>query len=81
MTTRFAVVGMSASWSNNQGDPIRVPPPELCESPMTRNPGQPHAYGPMAPYAFQLQAEYFAEFLLGDRSFRMSADFGAHPPQ
>jgi dipeptidyl-peptidase-4 len=44
-------------------------------------PGQPHAYGPMAPYAFQLQAEYFAEFLLGDRSFRMSADFGAHPPQ
>ena len=43
-------------------------------------PGQPHAYGPMAPYAFQLQAEYFAEFLLGDRSFRMSADFGQHPP-
>jgi dipeptidyl-peptidase-4 len=44
-------------------------------------PGQPHAYGPMAPYAFQLQAEYFAEFLLGDRSFRMSADFSAHPPK
>lgn len=43
-------------------------------------PGQPHAYGPMAPYAFQLQAEYFAEFLLGDRNFRMSADFNAHPP-
>jgi dipeptidyl-peptidase-4 len=41
-------------------------------------PGQPHAYGPMAPYAFQLQAEYFAEFLLGDRSFRMSADFRSH---
>ena len=41
-------------------------------------PGQPHAYGPMAPYAFQLQAEYFAEFLLGDRSFRMSADFNVH---
>ena len=44
-------------------------------------PGQPHAYGPMAPYAFQLQAEYFAEFLLGDRSFRMSADFNVHPPE
>ncbi len=43
-------------------------------------PGQPHAYGPMAPYAFQLQAEYFAEFLLGDRSFRMSADFKKHTP-
>ena len=43
-------------------------------------PGQPHAYGPMAPYAFQLQAEYFAEFLLGDRSFRMSADFNSHKP-
>ena len=43
-------------------------------------PGQPHSFGPMAPYAFQLQAEYFAEFLLGDRSFRMSADFNAHPP-
>ena len=43
-------------------------------------PGQPHAYGPMAPYAFQLQAEYFAEFLLGDRSFRLSADFNQHPP-
>jgi dipeptidyl-peptidase-4 len=41
-------------------------------------PGQPHAYGPMAPYAFQLQAEYFSEFLLGDRDFRMSADFRAH---
>jgi dienelactone hydrolase len=41
-------------------------------------PGQAHAYGPMAPYAFQLQAEYFAEFLLGDRDFRMSADFNAH---
>lgn len=41
-------------------------------------PGQPHAYGPMAPYAYQLQAEYFAEFLLGDRSFRMSADFRKH---
>ncbi len=41
-------------------------------------PGQPHAYGPMAPYAFQLQAEYFAEFLLGDRSFRRSADFKSH---
>ncbi|HYV98537.1 MAG TPA: hypothetical protein VE967_13865, partial [Gemmatimonadaceae bacterium] len=41
-------------------------------------PGQPHAYGPMAPYAFQLQAEYFAEFLLGDRSFRMNADFTKH---
>ena len=25
--------------------------------------------GPMAPYAFQLEAEYFSEFLLGDRSF------------
>ncbi len=43
-------------------------------------PGQPHAYGPMAPYAYQLQAEYFAEFLLGDRSFRMSADFKKHSP-
>jgi len=43
-------------------------------------PGQPHAYGPMAPYAFQLQAEYFSEFLLGDRSFRMSADFKKHTP-
>ncbi|MBL0171201.1 MAG: DPP IV N-terminal domain-containing protein [Gemmatimonadaceae bacterium] len=43
-------------------------------------PGQPHAYGPMAPYAYQLQAEYFAEFLLGDRSFRMSADFKKHRP-
>ncbi len=43
-------------------------------------PGQPHSYGPMAGYAFQLQAEYFSEFLLGDRSFRMSADFNAHPP-
>ncbi len=41
-------------------------------------PGQPHAYGPMAPYAFQLEAEYFSEFLLGDRGFRMSADFKAH---
>ena len=41
-------------------------------------PGQPHAYGPMAPYAFQLEAEYFSEFLLGDRDFRMSADFKAH---
>jgi dienelactone hydrolase len=41
-------------------------------------PGQQHAYGPMAPYAFQMQAEYFAEFLLGDRSFRMSADFKSH---
>lgn len=41
-------------------------------------PGQPHSYGPMAPYAFQLQAEYFAEFLLGDRAFRNSADFGKH---
>jgi dipeptidyl-peptidase-4 len=41
-------------------------------------PGQPHAYGPMAPYAFQLQAEYFAEFLLGDNSFRRSADFRSH---
>lgn len=41
-------------------------------------PGQPHSYGPMAPYAFQLQAEYFAEFLLGDRGFRTSADFKAH---
>lgn len=41
-------------------------------------PGQPHAYGPMAPYAFQLQAEYFAEFLLGDTSFRRSADFTKH---
>lgn len=44
-------------------------------------PGQAHAFGPMAPYAFQLQAEYFAEFLLGDRNFRMSADFNSHPPQ
>lgn len=44
-------------------------------------PGQAHSFGPMAPYAFQLQAEYFAEFLLGDRSFRMSADFTQHPPQ
>ncbi len=41
-------------------------------------PGQPHAYGPMAGYAYQLQAEYFAEFLLGDRNFRMSADFKKH---
>ena len=41
-------------------------------------PGQAHSYGPMAPYAFQLQAEYFAEFLLGDRGFRKSADFRAH---
>lgn len=41
-------------------------------------PGRAHSYGPMAPYAFQLQAEYFAEFLLGDRAFRESADFGKH---
>ncbi|MGV3707852.1 MAG: DPP IV N-terminal domain-containing protein [Gemmatimonas sp.] len=43
-------------------------------------PGQAHSFGPMAPYAFQLQAEYFAEFLLGDREFRNSADFNYHPP-
>jgi hypothetical protein len=42
-------------------------------------PGQPHSYGPMSGYAFQLQAEYFAEFLLGDNSFRRSADFTKHP--
>ena len=41
-------------------------------------PGQPHAYDPMAGYAYQLQVEYFAEFLLGDRNFRMSADFRKH---
>lgn len=41
-------------------------------------PGQAHSFGPMTGYAFQLQAEYFAEFLLGDRSFRMSADFSNH---
>jgi dipeptidyl-peptidase 4 len=41
-------------------------------------PGQPHSFGPMSGYAFQLQAEYFSEFLLGDRDFRMSADFRAH---
>ena len=41
-------------------------------------PGQAHSYGSMAGYASQLQAEYFAEFLLGDRSFRMSADFKSH---
>ena len=43
-------------------------------------PGQAHAFGPMAPYAYQLQAEYFAEFLLGDNSFRRSADFRKHTP-
>ena len=41
-------------------------------------PGQPHSFGPMQPYAFQLQAEYFAEFLLGDHEFRRSADFKSH---
>ena len=41
-------------------------------------PGQPHSFGPMAPYASQLQAEYFAEFLLGDNEFRRSADFKQH---
>jgi len=29
----------------------------------------------MAPYAFQLQAEYSLEFLLGDTAFRRSAEF------
>jgi dienelactone hydrolase len=41
-------------------------------------PGQPHSFGPYSAYAFQLQAEYFSEFLLGDRAFRNSADFKAH---
>ncbi len=39
-------------------------------------PGQGHEYTPYATeYAFRLQAEYFSEFLLGDRGFRNSADF------
>jgi dipeptidyl aminopeptidase/acylaminoacyl peptidase len=41
-------------------------------------PGQVHSYGPMSGYAFQLQAEYFAEFLLGDKETRRSADFKKH---
>jgi hypothetical protein len=41
-------------------------------------PGQPHSFGPMSQYAFQLQAEYFVEFLLGDPSHRRSADFTKH---
>jgi dipeptidyl aminopeptidase/acylaminoacyl peptidase len=41
-------------------------------------PGQAHSFGPMSQYAFQLQAEYFVEFLLGDGSFRRSADFSKH---